>query len=96
VKITPCFCKICGNYICSTTIIRHNISAQTKNWIACKHYKLFDSLSEVIGNISGHIHCSDENEILSTIDSMIKCQSELNMRDSEYYKAKIMDLIYDQ
>ena len=85
IKLECCFCKICGNYICS--------SDTPSPKIMCTHYKLIDSVDSRIDIFSGHILIDDEEDVRNTITSFFETRDELEM---EFYKTRLRQFVYDE
>ena len=85
IKLECCFCKICGNYICSS-----NTPASK---IMCTHYKLIDSVDSRIDIFSGHIRTDDEEDVRNTINSFFETSDELEM---EFYRTRLRQFVYDE
>jgi hypothetical protein len=85
IKLECCFCKICGNYICSS-----NTPAPK---IMCTHYKLIDSVDSQIDIFSGHIRTDDEEDVRNTINSFFETSDELEM---EFYRTRLRQFVYDE
>jgi hypothetical protein len=85
IKLECCFCKICGDYICS--------SDSPSKKIMCTHYKLIDSVDSRIGIFSGHIRIDDEKDAQETINSFFETSDELEM---QYYKNRLMQFVNDE
>ena len=85
IKLECCFCKICGNYICSS----HTPSPK----IMCKHYKLIDSVDSRIDIFSGHILIDDEDDVRNTINSFFETRDELEI---EFYRTRLRQFVYDE
>lgn len=85
IKLECCFCKICGNYICS--------SDTPSPKIMCTHYKLIDSVDSRIDIFSGHILIDDEEDVRNTITSFFETRDELEM---EFYRTRLRQFVYDE
>ena len=85
IKLECCFCKICGNYICS--------SDTPAPKIMCTHYKLIDSVDSRIDIFSGHIRTDDEEDVRNTINSFFETSDELEM---EFYRTRLRQFVCDE
>ena len=85
IRLECCFCKICGNYICSD-----NTPAPK---IMCTHYKLIDSVDSRIDIFSGHIRTDDEEDVRNTINSFFETSDELEM---EFHRSRLRQFVYDE
>lgn len=85
IKLECCFCKICGNYICSADTPAPKIM--------CSHYKLIDSVDSRIDIFSGHIRTDDEQDVRNTINSFFETSDELEM---EFYKSRLRQFVCDE
>ena len=83
IKIEPCFCKICGNYVCFNT-------EEVPEKSICTHYTLFDCIHPELDDLSGHIHIRDKEKVIKTVESLLQTKD-----DKEFYKAKLGDFVYD-
>ena len=86
IKIEPCFCKICGNYVCFNT---EDVPKKS----ICTHYTLFDCIHPGLDDLSGHIHIRDKEKVIKTVESLL--QSKDDTETQEFYKAKLGDFVYD-
>jgi hypothetical protein len=86
IKIEPCFCKICGNYVCFNT---EDVPKKS----ICTHYTLFDCIHPDLDDLSGHIHLRDKEKVIKTVESLL--QSKDDKETQEFYKAKLGDFVYD-
>ncbi len=84
-KLECCFCKICGNYICSRST--------PASKIICTHYKLFDSVDSRLDIFSGHIRTDDEEDVRNTINSFFETSDELEM---QFYKTRLRQFVVDE
>jgi hypothetical protein len=85
IKLECCFCKICGNYICS--------GDNPAPKIMCTHYKLIDSVDSRIDIFSGHILIDDEEDVRNTITSFFEAGDELEM---EFYRMRLRQFVCDE
>ena len=85
IKLECCFCKICGNYICSSN------SPSPK--IMCTHYKLIDSVDSRLDIFSGHIRTDDEEDVRTTMNSFFETGDELEM---QFYRTRLRQFVCDE
>ena len=84
-KLECCFCKICGNYICSRST--------PASKIICTHYKLIDSVESCLDIFSGHIRTDDEEDVRNTINSFFETGDELEM---QFYRTRLRQFVVDE